>query len=150
MIGQSDDLATLKTLTSTLNDSINGFRHSAEHVESQEFRQMFTQLASDREQATAELKAAVRQQGGNPDEDGSTLGSLHQTWVDLKSAVTGRDDKAIINEVERGEDYLKEKFETALEGETLTGDARAAVERAYQSVRNGHDQVSALKHGLEA
>jgi len=150
MIGQSDDLATLKTLTSTLNDSINGFRHSAEHVESQEFRQMFTQFATQREEAAAELKAEVRRLGGNPDEDGSTLGSLHQTWVDLKSAVTGRDDKAIINEVERGEDYLKNKFETALSSDDLSPESRSIVERAYQSVREGHDRVSQLKHSLES
>ncbi len=148
MIGKSDDLATLKTLTSTMNDSINGFRHSAEHVESQEFRQMFTQFATQREEAAAELKAAVRQQGGNPDEDGSTLGSLHQTWVDLKSAITGRDDKAIINEVERGEDYLKEKFEGALRHTDLPAEARTAVQQAWTSVRAGHDEMSQLKHAI--
>jgi len=150
MIGKSDDLTTLKTLTSTLNDSIKGFRDSAEHVESEEFRQMFTRFAGQREQAAMELKTEVRRLGGDPDEDGSTLGSLHQTWVDLKSAITGRDDKAIINEVERGEDYLKGKFETALNAGTLSGETRAVVERAYQSVRSGHDQVAALKQGLEA
>jgi uncharacterized protein (TIGR02284 family) len=150
MIGKSDDLATLKTLTSTLNDSIKGFRDSAEHVDSQEFRQMFTQFAQQREEAAADLKAEVRRLGGDPDEDGSTLGSLHQTWVDLKSAITGRDDKAIINEVERGEDYLKNKFETALNDGNLAPECRAAVERAYQSVREGHDRVSELKHSLEA
>ena len=42
------------------------------------------------------------------------MGKTHQRFLDLKAAVTGRDDKAIINEVERGEDYLKEKFEAAL------------------------------------
>jgi uncharacterized protein (TIGR02284 family) len=150
MIGKSDDLATLKTLTSTMNDSINGFRHSAEHVESEEFRQMFTRFAGQREQAVAELKSEVRRLGGDPDEDGSTLGSLHQTWVDLKSAVTGRDDKAIINEVERGEDYLKGKFETALSSDDLSPESRSIVERAYQSVREGHDRVSELKHSLES
>ena len=66
------------------------------------------------------------------------------------SVITGRDEQAIVNEVERGEDYLKEKFETALNAGTLSGECRAVVERAYQSVRSGHDQVSALKHGLEA
>jgi uncharacterized protein (TIGR02284 family) len=91
----------------------------------------------------------VRRLGGDPDEDGSTLGSLHQTWVDLKSAITGRDDKAIINEVERGEDYLKNKFETALNSD-LAPECRAAVERAYQSVREGHNRVSQLKHSLES
>ena len=150
MIGQNDDLATLKTLTSTLNDSVNGYREAAGNVESSEFRELFTQFADQRSRASADLQAEVRRLGGEPDQDGSTLGGLHQTWLDLKAAVTGRDDKAILNEVERGEDYLKEKFETALGADSLSGDSRAAVERAYQSVREGHDRMSSLKHGLEA
>jgi len=76
------------------------------------------------------------------------MGSIHQSWLDLKAAITGRDDKAVLNEVERGEDYLKEKFEAALSSDNLSGDSRMAVERAYQSVREGHDRMSALKHGL--
>ena len=150
MIGQSDDLARLKTLTSTLNDSVNGYRQAAEDVESGEFRELFTQFADQRSRASAELQAEVRRLGGEPDKDGSTMGSVHQTWLDLKAAITGRDDKAVLNEVERGEDYLKEKFETALNSDTLTGESRMVVERAYQSVREGHDRMSALKHGLEA
>ena len=150
MIGKSDDLSTLKTLTSTLNDSINGYRESAERVESPEFRQMFTDFAQRREQAAAEIKAEVRRLGGDPDEDGSTLGGLHQAWLDLKAAITGRDDKEIINEVERGEDYLKDKFETALASDNLGPESRAVVERAYQSVREGHDTMSQIKHSLEA
>ena len=42
--------------------------------------------------------------------------ATHQRFEDLKAAVTGGDEKSIINEVERGEDYLKAKFETALNG----------------------------------
>ena len=78
------------------------------------------------------------------------LGKTHQVFLDLKAAVTGRNDKAIINEVERGEDYLKEKFETALASDKLSPESREIVERAFQSVRKGHDQISSLKHGLEA
>lgn len=150
MIGKNDDLATLKTLTSTLNDSVNGYREAAEDVKSDEFRQLFTQFADQRSRVSADLQAEVRRLGGEPDQDGSSMGGLHQAWLDLKAAVTGHDDKAIINEVERGEDYLKEKFETALGADGLTGDSRAAVERAYQSVREGHDRMSSLKHSLEA
>jgi len=148
MIGQSDDLATLKTLTSTLNDSVNGYRQAAEDVESSEFRDLFTQFADQRSRASADLQTEVRRLGGEPDQDGSTMGSIHQSWLDLKAAITGRDDKAVLNEVERGEDYLKEKFEAALSSDNLSGDSRMAVERAYQSVREGHDRMSSLKHGL--
>ena len=77
------------------------------------------------------------------------MGKTHQLWLDLKAAVTGQDDERVINSVEAGEDYLKEKFETALDSDELTGDARQAVERAYQSVRAGHDQISRIKHQME-
>jgi uncharacterized protein (TIGR02284 family) len=150
MFEKTDDLTILKTLTSTLNDSVNGYRESAEKVESADLTALFTEFAGKRDQASGELQAEVRRLGGEPDHDGTALGGLHQSWLDLKAAVTGRDDKAIINEVERGEDYLKEKFETALKADELTGESRAVVERAYQSVREGHDRMSALKHGLQA
>ena len=78
------------------------------------------------------------------------MGKTHQSWLDLKAAVTGRDDESIVNSVEAGEDYLKEKFETALDDSDLGSEARQVVERAYQSVRSGHDQISRMKHQMEA
>jgi len=62
--------------------------------------------------------------------------------------VTGSDDKAVVNEVERGEDYLKGKFESALKDEGLSGEARQAVQSAWESVRSGHDEMSQLKHSM--
>src|SRR5215213_3817065 len=149
MIGKTDEITTLNTLTTTLIDSVNGYRDAAANSESGRFQQLFRTNADERSRVVEELRAEVRRLGGDPEDDQSTMGALHQRWLDLKAAITGRDDKAIINEVERGEDYLKAKFQAALDGDTLTGQSRAVVESAYQSVRSGHDQVSALKHGLE-
>ena len=84
MIGQSDDLATLKTLTSTLNDSIKGYRDAAEEVKSDEFRELFINFADQRSRASADLQAEVRRLGGEPDQDGSTMGGLHQAWLGTK------------------------------------------------------------------
>ena len=92
----------------------------------------------------------MRRLGGDPEDSGSFLGKAHQRFEDLKAAISGRDEKAIINEVERGEDYLKEKFETVLNSDALSGESRSVVERCYQSVRSGHDQMSQLKHGMES
>ncbi len=150
MLENTDNLAILKTLTSTLNDSVNGYREAAEHAESEQFREIFRTNGSERERVAGELAGEVSRLGGTPDEDGTILGKTHQVFLDLKAAVTGRDDKAIINEVERGEDYIKEKFETALKADDLAPESRDVIDRAYQSVRSGHDQISALKHGLEA
>jgi uncharacterized protein (TIGR02284 family) len=145
-----DQITTLNTLTATLIDSVNGYRDAAEDSESGRFQQMFRERADERSQLAEELRDEVRRLGGNPEDDGSFMGKTHQRFMDLKSAIMGRDEKAVINEVERGEDYLKEKFETAIESGDLAGEARQCVERVYQSIRAGHDQISQLKHGMEA
>ena len=150
MAEHSDTISTLNTLIATTIDSITGYEDSAQNIDNERFREIFRQRANERQQVVESLRAEVRRLGGNPEDDGSFLGKAHQRFEDLKAAITGRDEKAIINEVERGEDYLKEKFETALNGDTLSGDSRAVVERCYQSVRSGHDQMSQLKHGMES
>jgi uncharacterized protein (TIGR02284 family) len=146
----SGSISTLNTLIATTIDSVTGYEDSAKNIESEQFRTIFRQRADERQQVVEELRNEVRRLGGNPDDSGSFLGKAHQRFEDLKAAVTGRDEKAIINEVERGEDYLKEKFETALNDGSLSAESRQVVERAYQSVRSGHDQISALKHGFES
>lgn len=143
------EIGTLNTLIATTIDSINGYENSAKDVASENFRKVFRERANERQQVVEDLRAEVRRLGGDPEEDGSFMGKTHQRFEDLKAAITGGDDKSIINEVERGEDYLKEKFETALNSDTLSGEPRLVVERCYQSVRSGHDQMSQLKHGLE-
>ena len=146
----SDEISTLNTLIATTIDSITGYEDAAANSEAGRFQEMFRDRATERQRVVEELRSEVRRLGGNPEDDGSFMGKTHQRFLDLKAAVTGRDEQAIINEVERGEDYLKEKFETALSSGTLSGDSRAVVERAYQSVRSGHDQISQLKHGMKA
>lgn len=144
------DVTVLNTLIATLLDSVEGYHKSAQDVANPQFRALFNDRAQERQRVVTDLQAAVVQLGGKPDDDATVLGAIHRVFVDLKSAVTGKDDKAIINEVERGEDYLKGKFETATKHADLSAVARAAVDGAWTSVKAGHDQMRDLKHGLEA
>ena len=149
-MAQQDEISTLNTLIATTIDSVTGYEDAASNLDSPRLAEIFRKNASDRQQVVQDLRSEVSRLGGNPEDEGSFMGKTHQRFLDIKAAVAGRDEKTIVNEVERGEDYLKEKFETALNDGSLSGEARAAVERCYQSVRQGHDQISQLKHGMEA
>ena len=150
MTEHNKDTAVLNTLIGTLLDSVEGYRQSAEGVERSDLAAKFTARATEREGAVRGLQSAVSAQGGNPEDDATTLGGIHRAFLGLKDAVTGRDDQAIVGEIERGEDYLKGKFETALEAGDLTAETRSAIGAAWESVRTGHDEMSALKHSLNA
>lgn len=143
-----DQTDTLNSLLKTTIDSINGYENSAKELSSGQLQEIFRQRANDRQEVVQRLREEVRRLGGDPATSGSAMGEMHHVWEDLKGAVTGHDDKAIINQTENAEDYLKKQYEDALD--KLSGDSRQVVEQCYQQVRQGHDQISELKHGMEA
>lgn len=147
---RSDEITALNTLTATTIDSVKGYKESAKNVDNERFRSIFQQRANERQQVVQDLRGEISRLGGNPEDDGSFMGKTHQLFEGLKAAVTGNDEKAIINEVERGEDYIKGKYETVIKSGALSPQCQATVERAFQSVRAGHDQISQIKHSMDA
>ena len=150
MTDTSHDIRTLNGLIATTIDSVDGYRTSAQDVDNPRFAEMFTARAAERSSVVEQLRAEVKRLGGNPEDDGTALAAGHRAFVNLKSAVAGRDDKAIVNEVERGEDHIKAKYEAALKDDDLSPQCRSLVEMAFGSVKSGHDQMRDLKHSLDA
>ena len=149
MTDHSKDTTTLNTLIATLLDSIDGYTKSAHDVKDRDLADRFNARARERQGAVAGLQAAVARLGGNPEDDGTLLAGAHRAFINLKEVVTGTDDQAIISEIERGEDYLKGKFDAALKNVDLAPEARSAVDQAWTSVKAGHDEMSGLKHNRE-
>lgn len=150
MTTNENDVTGLNTLIATLLDSIEGYQKSAGDIDNSALADKFNARARERQSAVTKLQAAVAAAGGNPEDDGTVLGSAHRVFQSLKETVMSRDDKAIVSEIERGEDYLKGKFETVLADGELSPTARTAADEAWQSVKAGHDEMSALKHSMGA
>jgi len=70
-------------------------------------------------------------------------------FLNLKSVVTDHDDKAIINEVEAGEDHIKGKYEDAMADSKLSPTVQSLIASAYDTVKAGHDQIRDIKHSMQ-
>lgn len=149
MSDTSHDIRTLNGLIATTIDSVDGYQEAAKDSENSRFTPMFTSRATERRKVASDLQAEVSRLGGNPEDDGTILAGAHRAFVNLKSAVTGKDDKAIVNEVERGEDHIKAKFEDAMKDEHLSPETKSAIGAAWGSVKAGHDEMRDLKHSME-
>jgi len=139
----------LNGLIETTLDSADGYRKAAETADNPTFKTMFETRARKRTQLVGELKTEVRTFGGEPKDDGSMLAATHRAFLGLKDKVTGSNDKSVIDEVERGEDFIKQRFEKAISDQDLTPAARSAIERCYAAVKADHDEMSALKHRMQ-
>lgn len=140
------DISVVNSLIKTTLDSVKGFKEAAEDSEAGQYATLFSEFASERSRVASMLQDEVRRLGGNPEDDSSMLAAAHRAFMNVKELLMSRNDRAIIEEVERGEDYIKEKFQTALRDDELSTSTRTVIEQAFTSVRAGHDRVSALKH----
>lgn len=108
-------VSTLNSLIETTLDSAHGYREAAENAGASQYASMFADRATRRQQLVVDLQQEVRALGGDPEDDQSLLGKLHNKFVDLRTALSGnRDDRAVIAEVERGEDFIKDKYERVI------------------------------------
>ncbi|GAA5075382.1 PA2169 family four-helix-bundle protein [Lysobacter panacisoli] len=142
------EIRLINGLIETTIDSVNGYREAAEDAENPDFRTHFSRRASERQAAAAAMQAYVVSLGGKAEDEGTVLASAHRVFVNLRASMS-KGDEAIVMEVERGEDHIKHKFEDALKDAELSPPARDVVTKAYASVREGHDEMSRLKHRLE-
>ena len=149
MTTHNHDTRVLNTLIATTLDSMKGYREAAEDSETS-YATFFCDMADERSRVASAMQAQVAAQGGDPEDDSTLKAAAHRGFMNLKQALTGKDEKAIVGEVEHGEDYIKAKFEEALKDNELSAAARQVIEQAYTSVRSGHDKVSALKHSMAA
>lgn len=141
-------ISTLNNLIETCKDGQEGFRQAAEGVKDSHLRSMFNGFSLQRAQFAGELQTEVGNLGGDPERSGSVSGSLHRGWINMKSAITGGSESAIISECERGEDSAKKNYREALENE-LPANIRSIVERQYSQVQQTHDQVRNLEVKLK-
>ena len=145
-----DVIDVLNDLVEYSKDGEKGFKSSADDVKNPELKAFFVQRAGECASAAAELQSEVRRLGGDPETSTSISGDLHRGWVNLKSLVTGKDEEAVLNEVERGEDHAlkayKEAREKLVKLNRSAGDMTYnLVEKQLQGVQRNHDQVKALR-----
>ena len=138
-----DVISTLTDLIETCKDGANGFREAAGAVTNADAKALFTSRVPAIEQAAAELQAEVRRLGGDPETTGSGAAAVHRRWIDLKAAVTGRDEAAILTECERGEELAAKDYENALKTD-LPAEVRAVGERQYHGAVANLERVRAL------
>ena len=140
----SDVISTLNGLIETCKDGQNGFKEAAEGVERSDLKSLFYEFSQQRSQFAGELQSLVQSLGGDPENSGSVAAALHRGWINIKSVVTGKDEGAILNECERGEDSAKGTYKDALE-QALPANIMETVQNHYVAVQAAHDRVKALR-----
>ena len=140
----------LNKLIEINNDRIEGYETASKETKETELKTLFAQLGETSQECNSELIDEVNQLGGDPVEGTKTSGKFFRAWMDVKSAITGKDRKAILNSCEYGEDVAVNTYKKVLEdsSEDLTEDQLTMVEEHYNMIKADHDKVKSLRDSL--
>ncbi|GMN12347.1 PA2169 family four-helix-bundle protein [Altererythrobacter sp. MTPC7] len=127
---------TFKSLVDTTFDSVEGYRKAAEKADSAQLKQALGQRVQQREQTLANMNAQLQQQGEELVTKGTMTGEAHQMWASITDMFESGDEAAA-ERVEEGEDYLKGKFESALDSDDLEPQERSVVQQCYAEICEG-------------
>jgi len=142
---QNDDaISTLNHLISIAKDGVNGMSSAAENAKNPSLKNTLQQLSQERNQIANELQRAVHSLGGEASGSGTTMGTAHRWFMDAKDAITGYDDKRLLEECERGEDYAVKEFREAL-GKGLPSDISQRLQSCFSQVQQSHNQIRQLR-----
>ena len=144
MESKPDYIAILNDLIKTCFDGAAGFQAAADGVGRDDFKALFLDLSRQRQQLAGELQAEVPRLGSDPGDRGSAGGAAHRGWMNVKAAITGRDDAAILAECERGEEIAVEEYEKALQTQFPENIAQM-IRRQYATVQATHDRIRELE-----
>ena len=143
-VSTKDFISYMNDLVETCKDGEEGFRQAAEGTQRSDLKSVFQSCSRQRAQFASELQMEVARLGGSPEKSGSMAGALHRGWMDIKSAVTGKDDHAILAEAERGEDVAVKSYREAL-AKDLPSDIRSLVQKQFEEIQASHNKIRGLR-----
>jgi uncharacterized protein (TIGR02284 family) len=139
-----DVAAQLNRLIETCIDTGRQFSYAAGDVIDASLRPFLVRVAQQRAELASELQEMVTRLGGAPATHGTIAGTLREGWMELKAAAAIREDHAILQELERCEDIVRDRFERVLR-QSLPPDVQTLVQRQAVAVRGTHDEIRALR-----
>jgi uncharacterized protein (TIGR02284 family) len=139
----------LNSLISTLLDSQKGFADIGDHLKDETLKRYFLAESLKRASFRGDLEEILHQNGVHDiKESGTTAGTLHRVWGDLKAKLGGG-DHALLETAEQGEDEAKKAYKDALDQDPPLP-VRQLLAEQQAHILTSHDYVRSHRDGLAA
>ena len=145
MAYNSETTDVLNDLIKINNDRIEGYEKAIKDSQPDtNYDELFNRMIQQSSIIRQELSNEIRRMGGESETDGTTnSGKIYRTWMDVKSAFTGKSEKSALELCEFGEDAAQKAYEEALSSEDISNETRELLLRQKNELKESHDIIKA-------
>ena len=148
MITNKEIVDDLNDLVKINNDRIHGYEESIKDSKDTQLNDLFRHMIIQSEQFRSQLADHIVRIDGTAvaDFDSTDLTSqLHRAWIDIKTAVTGKDRSTILSSVEFGENAAVEAYEDAISKDHIPAYVKEDLQKQLSELRVAYDKVKTLE-----
>lgn len=127
----------IKQLIDKNEDSIKGFEKAAENTKEKDIKSYFEKRAEQRKLFVKTLhNATPALKTGDKEIDGTIKGSLHRSWMDMKTFFSGDNDEAMLEEAIRGDKSAIEEYNEIMTDSLVPHRLREIIKEQRDEIKN--------------
>jgi uncharacterized protein (TIGR02284 family) len=144
-----------RALTDILNlnrTSVKGYQEAAEEVKSADLKAKLSEFSQQRAHFVSDLEGYARQYGIEAKEENTVeslatdaAAAVHRGWINIKSAITGADDSAVLEAAETGEATALKAYETVLSSNDVPAGAKSVFQQQHDAILQAKNWLSMNK-----
>ncbi|QLG46561.1 ferritin-like domain-containing protein [Costertonia aggregata] len=126
-------------------DAIKGYEKAAENAEEIGLQSYFQNKALERRNFLVELKASVPDLKTRDGIEGSTTGSMHRAWMDMKAFFSADDDESMLEEAIRGDKAAVEEYNEVLADTHLPTVAAGIIRKQRDWIQQDLEKIKSME-----
>jgi len=142
----------LNSLVVINKDRIDGYETASENTDEKELKSLFSRFAQTSHKCRQELIGEINKLGGKAEEGTKVSGKFFRAWMDVKTALAGRERKAILDSCEQGEDRAIEEYDSVFNDKDksthLTTDQLSIIRTQYSLIKNDQGKIRSMQNVL--
>jgi len=135
----------LQVLLQKNYDAEKGFKKAITKTENDSLKEFLKRQAVKHNRFATELDKEIRSLNEHPKEEGSFTGKLSRAWMDIKVAVSGDHDEAILEECVRGEKDSAKEYEEALDENTFPPHLEEVLKKQLSDIKTMIAEVKTME-----
>ncbi|HKJ48817.1 MAG TPA: PA2169 family four-helix-bundle protein [Christiangramia sp.] len=128
-------------------DAEKGYKKALEHTRNPDLKNFLKDQAVRRNHFATEIDKHIHMLNEHPKDStkGSTLGSIHRFWIDVKSSWSKKNDESMLEECLRGEKASLKDYEEKLEKNILNPEIKTMLEEHRDKIKKTLRQIKILE-----
>jgi len=143
-------IKSLNSLIIINNDRIEGYKTASKETKEVDLIKMFSKFMETSVLCRKELISEVEKLGGISNESTRITGKFFRVWMNVKSALTGNDRKAILDSCEYGEKVALETYKNVLiqDLNAINSVEQNMLNKHYESLKSDYNKILELSEAI--